>query len=59
LRSSNLVWRVPDEQDEDGLGEFSELVQGEITPRSVVKIPTCQFLTVTQAPAGTVYQAFE
>jgi len=22
LRSSNLVWGVPDEQDEDGLGEF-------------------------------------
>ena len=32
LRSSNSVWGVPDEQDEDGLGEFRELVQGEITP---------------------------
>ena len=26
LRFSNLVWGVPDEQDEDGLGEFRELV---------------------------------
>ena len=60
LRSSNLVWGVPDEQDEDGLGEFKELVQGEITPGSVVEFPTSHFLTVTQAPpAWTVHQAFE
>ena len=60
MRSSNLVWGVPDEQDEDGLGEFKELVQGEITPGSVVEFPTSHFLTVTQAPpAWTVHQAFE
>ena len=55
-----LVWGVLDEQDEDGLGEFRELIQGEITPGSVVKFPTSHFLTVTQAPpAWTVHQAFE
>ena len=60
LRSSNLVWGVPDEQDEDGLGEFRELVQGEITPGSVVEFPRSHFLTFTkEPPAWTVHQAFE
>ena len=60
LRSSILVWGVPDEQDEDRLGEFRELVQGEITPGSVFEFPTSHFLTFTkEPPAWTVHQAFE
>ena len=52
LRSSNSVWGVPDEQDEDGLGE--------ITPGSVFEFPTSHFLTFTkEPPAWTVHQAFE
>ena len=42
------------------MGEFRELVQGVITPESMVEFPTSHFLTVTQAPpAWTVHQAFE
>ena len=60
LRSSNSVWGVPDEQDEDGLGEFRELVQGETTPGSVLEFFTSHFLTFTEEPpAWTVHQAFQ
>jgi hypothetical protein len=57
LCSSNLVFGVPEESEEEELQNFREIVEGEVTAGSVIEVDTATALSsVKEPPAWRVHQ---
>ena len=50
LCSSNLVFGAPEENEEEALKEFREVIQGEIQAGQHVEISTTEVLSATKYP---------
>ena len=57
LCSSNLVFGAPEENEEEALKEFREVMQGEVQAGQLIEISTTEVLSATKdPPAWRVHQ---